>query len=917
MLKPPKHAFSSIVLAFAFLLSPSSALSQTSEEVLPVRRDSVFLLDVSTSMDGRVNLAKLIALDNPPHWKHDRYADYFYVEERDVLSKAVDMIINEIDKFVCGHITLLVFQGGRFAEVGAFPVTKLNVDVANRIDAKKERLRCFLLGGEDPGDPKLWGSDWRGVEEAVNRMERGTGTAICSAMEQAAEILSESLREVLEESGLHRMPPWGYSQDIVLVTDGEDNQGLPGCFTQIAKEMEQLHRELGPKFLVKRLYWGVDCPQDRIAEVLSDEYYRCVPIKGKSLRVLLSDVALAPPYNPALDPFYDFSEFYVHLVSEHYKQTIPCGAIKFSPGKEFMLQVYGTGIEDLAREAKLLREEPLRENGVRIDVSSLLSPTDRRLEMNLLEGPVTPGKYDVPFRLWIDGEALRRMYDRLIEDLYLEYSDQGLQIQHAQVVGEFLLEHVATEEPSKEPSLVVDFQRDWIPVWFPFLPPEVLVSVTRNPVSTDQAIITLKPNEATCTVAQSRESGVCLEISYKATEGGVEGLKPGESTCLFGNTHRKKHTFVIARDEGNLFVRTVPLSVVTSETEIELKGDLHPELKVYDVSLSKAFLEIDVWRKIHEGDVSMDPHTGLRTIRLLCPLGLNAGFRGELEAKLATSELPSGVHVQIPEGEGRIGCPIDQNTLCTIPLEVLYIDNEDLALLNDSKNELVLEFLPSIDDPMIYATLPPAPVPIDLVYKEQRLVVDVKQSTAGPLTPGMEVATVTAKCCPGTTKENQKLNLHVDPDLFLLQDLTGTTGAYTIIASQKGTTYRILLSRNVWDDPVKTGKHRAELRIIPMNLENITYEGPTEEKRSLDIEIAEPPPPPSRVAYAFFILTMLFLGLLVSWVIAILVYAYLVAVQGLQETIYRLWEDYRWIVFVGAGFLGLLLVFGVLYVVTA
>jgi len=917
LVRPVLSSIMLVILASAFFLFPVKTFAQTSQEVFPVRRNSVFLLDVSTSMDGRVDLAKLIALGNPPHRKHDRYADWFYVEDRDVIDDAITAVINEIDKFVYGSITLIVFQGARFAEVGNFPVTRLDIDIASRTDPKKERFRRFLLGGEDPGDPKLWGKDWKGVKAAVNGMKKGTGTAICTAMEEACEILIDCLREV-EKVSLYQMPPWGYSQDIILVTDGEDNQGPPGCFTRIARKMDQLYQELGPKFLVKRLYWGVECPQDRIAEVLSEEYYRCVPLKGNSFRVLLSDLALAPPYNPALDPFCDFSEFYIDLTSEHFKETIPCGVIKLTPGGDFMLQVYGTELGRPSDGSKLLREEPLRENGVRVDVSSLLEPTDRCLKLELLEGPVAPGKHSVPFRLWIDGEALRRMYDRLIEDLHSQYADQEVQIQRAQVVGGFFLEHVLQEEVSEGPQFIVDFQRDWIPVWFPFLPPEVSVSVVRDPVAAHQAIITFTQNEATRTLARAREGSVCLKISYDLTNGTVEGLESEGRTCLPENVDRKEHTFAIARDEGNRSARVVRLAVTTPEIGIDLRGDLHPELNVYDISVTKALFEIDTWKKVHESSVSSDPRAGLMTVRLSCPLNVNAGFEGELEVKLVSyAGLPTGVYGQIPEGEDRVSCPVDQNRIQRIPLEVIYEDYEALSRLNDSEKELALEFLPSIDDPMVYATLPPAPVLIDLVYKEQRIVVEAEQTAVGPVTPGTEVATVTVKCSSGTAKENRKVNLFVDPDLFLLQDLTGRTGAYTITASEKGTTYRILLSRNVWDDPVKAGKHRAELQITPLNLENIIYEGPTEEERRLDIEIAEPPPPPSRVAYAFFILTILFLGLLVSWIIAILVYAYLIAVQGLQETIYRLWEDYRWIVFVGAGFLGLLLLFGVLYAVFA
>lgn len=874
----------------------------TSQEILPIQRDTVILLDVSTSMDGRVSREKLQRLGNPPHQRHPIYDEYFYIEKRDVLGKAIESVCDEIDKFTYGRLTLIVFQGESFARTSVVPVLRLDADIEDKDDPKKERIRRLLLGGEDPSDKPLWNNDWPGIETAINTMRVGTGTAICSAMEAAVQILSARLEAVRSQNQTLDLP-WGYSQDIILITDGEQNQGPEGCFEAISQEMEQLHIMLGPKFFVKRLYWGIQCPDDEIAHALSPEFYTCVPMQGNSARVLLSDVALAPEYNPVDEASLDFSDFYLYLTSEKDDRPLPLGVIRMSIDDFVMEIIYLTQSAAGISELEITRRN-LQESGVRVNIASLSGDREPLPEIEVLRGSTAQGKHRFPFRLVVDRDGLQRLYGEILEDIRYRYPGSDIVVRQAKVMGEISLTHLAREDTMESIlPLTLDLQRDWIPVWFKYEPPEIVVCVKQDSSKPNTAVISLRPNEAAQRIAAITEGGVCVLFKLLGAPAGWSGY-PDDTVCLDVDTQQVDLSYTFS---DQIDQKDVQLSIHSLNKDVSVSGDTVVGFDLHDLSILPASSTIDLWAARSEAAISQED-TDREELIVYCNLRIDAEFRGLLNIDADVSpELPQGIDVQLAQ-QRPIQCPIDPGQTYRLPISIRSTDEETLRTLNEIGNELVLSFIPVLNEPFSYSTCEVASVKCDLVYLEQAVRLMIEPADQVLLTPGMTVATLTAKCAATTSKgEARRIRVEVDPQLLEVKGGTQVSdGTYELRAAPRGEEYRLVLSSTAWEENPLGGKFLTQINDAPVAPGSIQYSGLADADRSLSFEIPEKPEP-HVLSIAFFWLGVACGGILITAFLSVVVYAYAIDHGGLRQVLYDIQDVHKWMIYAAGGIGGLLI----------
>lgn len=899
-----KYVLASMVIAIVVLLHIQCG-GMTSQEILPIQRDTVILLDVSTSMDGRVSREELQRLGNPPHQRHPIYDGYFYIEKRDVLGKAIESVCDEIDKFTYGRLTLIAFQGESFARTSVVPVLRLDADIEDKDDPKKERIRRLLLGGEDPSDKPLWNNDWPGIETAINTMRVGTGTAICSAMEAAVQILSARLEAVRSQNQTLDLP-WGYSQDIILITDGEQNQGPEGCFEAISQEMEQLHIMLGPKFFVKRLYWGIQCPDDEIAHALSPEFYTCVPMQGNSARVLLSDVALAPEYNPVDEASLDFSDFYLYLTSEKDDRPLPLGVIRMSIDDFVMEIIYLTQSAAGISELEITRRN-LQESGVRVNIASLSGDREPLPEIEVLRGSTAQGKHRFPFRLVVDRDGLQRLYGEILEDIRYRYPGSDIVVRQAKVMGEISLTHLAREDTMESIlPLTLDLQRDWIPVWFKYEPPEIGIAAEPDRNASNAVIFTIRPNEAARRIAAGLGEGVAITLQLSGVAETEWTGHPGNVVRLDGSLGEVSVRYEFADVSGGSSAR---FAARCAHPEVALVGDTDVEFALVEFSAFRQAAGLDVWPGRMKPDGSFLEDTSALTG--YCDVRFIAEFAGRIQTDmLVHPDLPAGIEVQLVT-DAPIRCPVDIGRSQRFALSIRAESDAALRMLNQIENEVTLRFSPQLEDPFSYPVVAEAQVPVDLQYLEQYVELRFEPSRDEELRPGMTVGELIAYCAETTDEgEARTIGIRYDPGILEIRNASQTADdACLVTASPRGSgkTYAVVVSSTIWEEHPDGGPIAVTLHDESAKLSGLVYSGLTDADRNLSFKILPKPPVQSVLSIAFFWLGVACGGILITAFLSVVVYAYAIDHGGLRQVLYDIQDVHKWMIYAAGGIGGLLI----------
>jgi hypothetical protein len=903
--------FSSALLFVILLLACQVSSAQ---ETHAIRRDTVILLDVSTSMIGQVAASKIEEIENPPHVRYPNLAGFYYVQSRDVLSRAIDVTLDEINKFMYGQITLILFQGETFASTRTLPVIRLDVSIDGRDDVAKERLRRLLEGGADTDEIPLWNEEWEGIEAAIRAMGKGTGSEIYRELLASLSILETRLEE--EQSGaLTGVLPWGYSQELILITDGEETKNPLG-FAEIAQRMQQLHQRLGPKFFMKRLFWGVECPNDELARALDSDYYTCIPLQGSTAQVLLSDIALIPTYNPINEASLDFQSFYLYVRTETTDPLIPIGILRIAVG-EFSLEIdYSIQQGDLPRQQRKTSAK-LQESGVRVNIASLVGNQEALPELEMLRGSVPLGKHSFPFRLVVDHDRLQSLYSSTVEALKESYRESNLAVEHAQVVGEFRLEHTMLDDDmSALFPYVIALQRESIPVSFEFQSPEILITAVPSPNSANTVVFTIRPNEAARRIASGLDEGVAIALQ-------LSGAETGEWTGHAGN---------IVRIDGSLGEVTVQHDFTDSSAgstvqffarsecaEVELAGNTSTQFKIVDFSASRQARYLDIWPCRIEPDGSLLQDTSALTV--FCDVRFSAEFAGYLHTELHVhANLPEGIDVQLVT-TAPISCPIENGRSQRFAFSIRAENDAALRALNQSENEITLRFSPQLEDSFSYPSVSVAQIPIDLMYLEQYIELRFEPSNEETLRPGTMVGELTAYCA-GTTAEGdtRTISVRYDPATIEIKNAQKTTGDVCLLTASPrddGRIYAVVVSSNIWEEYPNGGSIETTLRDESAMLPGTIYSGLPEATRNIGFVIPAVPLPPPVLSLVFFWLGAACAGILVLSALLLVVYAYAIDQGGLKQVLLDIQDVNVWMIYASGGVAGLMILSLVVSLVAA
>jgi len=896
------HRISSSALLFVVLLLACQVSS--AQETYAIRRDTVILLDVSTSMIGQVAASKIEEIENPPHVRYPNVAGFYYVQSRDVLSRAIDATLDEINKFMYGQITLILFQGEAFASTRTLPVIRLDVLIDGKDDVAKERLRRLLEGGADTDRAPLWNEEWEGIEAAIRAMGKGTGSEIYRELLASLSILETRLDEEQSEA-LTGVLPWGYSQELILITDGEETKNPLG-FAEIAQRMQQLHQQLGPKFFMKRLFWGVECPNDELARTLDSDYYTCIPLQGSTAQVLLSDIALIPTYNPINEASLDFQSFYLYVRTETTDPLIPIGILRLAVG-EFSLEIdYSIQQGDFPRQQRKTTAK-LQESGVRVNIASLVGNQEALPELEMLHGSVPLGKHSFPFRLVVDHDRLQSLYAGIVEGLKESHQDDDFTIEHAQIMGRLRLEHTFLDDDmSVLFPYVIALQRDWIPVSFEFQPPEISITAAPASNAANTVVFVLRPNEAARRIASGLDEGIAIRLQ-------LSGVEDGEWTGHAGNIVRIDGSLgeiTVRHDFTDSSAGSIVQFLARSEsTAVALVGDTSTQFEIVDFSVSRQADDLDLWPERISLDGTLHQNTSAMTI--YCDVRLAAGFDGYVQPSMSVHQsLPQGIDIQL-ETDTPIRCPIEAGETLRFSI-VIYAENDSaLRALNGLENEITLRFSPRPSDDYAYPVAAETEIPVNLMYLEQYVELRFESSSEEEYRPGTRVGELTAYCA-GTTAEGdtRTVSVRYDPATIEIKNAQKTTGDVCLLTASPrddGRIYAVIVSSNIWEEYPNGGSIETTLHDESAMLPGTIYSGLPEATRNIGFVIPAAPLPPPVLSLVFFWLGAACAGILVLSALLLVVYAYAIDQGGLKQVLLDIQDVNVWMIYASGGVAGLMI----------
>ncbi len=209
---------------------------------------------------------------------------------------------------------------------------------------------------------------------------------------------------------------------------------------------------------------------------------------------------------------------------------------------------------------------------------------------------------------------------------------------------------------------------------------------------------------------------------------------------------------------------------------------------------------------------------------------------------------------------------------------------------------------------------------VDLQYLEQYVELRFQPSREEEFRPGTTVGELTAFCADTTVDGDARtISIRYDPTILDIKNapkIADDVCLLTASSRDAGKTYTVVVASGIWDEYPSGGPVATSIRDELALPSGMIYAGLADVDRNLGFTIPEKPV--LRIlSIAFFWLGAACAGILLLSVLSLIAYSYAIDQGGLRQVLYDIHDVNRWIIYVAAGVVGLMILSMILSLATA